>query len=210
MANADPYRTMPERSAAPGGFRLAAAVFLGWLVVASLLGGASFAACTAYALAPFGGAAYAASITALALLRVLAAPVAASAAGIAVVVSTHGSSTRELRRVWPPWCVYAAVPVAMPVAALLMMGAGVLVLRTYDVAPAVSWRVAAEHVMPADAFFGVRCAALDAVVLGGLATVAVRRFEGVRASRTAKAAVALAVTVLITAAIGACAGAFVT
>jgi hypothetical protein len=107
MASAHPYRTMPDRRAAPSGLLLVATVFLAWLVVASLLGGASFAALTAHALAPFGGIPYAAGVTAIALLRVLAAPAAASAAGIAVVVSTHDSSTGELRRAWAPWRVYA-------------------------------------------------------------------------------------------------------
>ena len=119
--------------------RRAARAFAGWLVGASLGGGAARALQAGHVLSHFGMEAWAAFPLALSALRVDSAHVAASAAGVALVMATHDGSQAAggARPALLPWHLYAAVPLATPVAAALLLAAGVgTTAVVYHVPPA--------------------------------------------------------------------------
>jgi ABC-type transporter Mla maintaining outer membrane lipid asymmetry permease subunit MlaE len=188
--------------------RRAAKAFVGWLLGASLVVGSTLALQTGYALGAFGAEARISGLLAVSVLRSSAAGVAASAASVALVVATHPEPRKA---VGPLWQIYVLVPLAMPLAAAVMMTVGVGVAALgFGVGPGASWQSVREIATLGDALYGLVLACAYAVVLGAIAAAAVPRAPTLRWGLVAKIAAALLVNGLVTAVTGAALGALAT
>jgi ABC-type transporter Mla maintaining outer membrane lipid asymmetry permease subunit MlaE len=181
--------------------RRAARAFAGWLVGASILTGVVRVLETEAALSHFGMEDHIGLLLALSALRVDSASVATAAASVALVVATHGRSQAgpDAWRALPPWRLYAAVPLVTPVAACILMAAGVGTASVvYHVPAAVSWRGIREITNLSDPLVGIATECAFAAAVGALATFVGPRLAARPWGIVRKVLVALFVTGLVT------------
>lgn len=181
--------------------RRAVTAFGAWLVGSSALFGVVLALQSAYVLHRFGAETRTCGVVALSAVREAGAHLAASAASVALVVGMHRKPppTAAPRRTVAPWWIYAAVPVAMPIAACTMIGTGmVAIASSHGVNAETSWASVVTTAVPSDLGFGMISAATYAILLGVTAIVAAPRLAMVRWGLAAKIVTTLLVTGLVT------------
>jgi len=203
----NPYEA-PRAEGAPSpsiDLRRAARAFAGWLLGASLVAGALRALQAGHALSAFSAEPHIGGLLAVSAFRAGAAHLAAAAASVALVVATHPSPPPSAagRRAIRPWVLYAAVPLATPIAACAMIAAGVgTAALTYDVAPRASWQGVLELIHLGDSLCGIASACLYALVLAAIVAVVGPRFTSARRGLGARIVIALLATGLVTGIVG--------
>jgi hypothetical protein len=183
----------------------AAKAFAAWILAASLLSGVTLALRVGWALKAFDAPSLTVSFLVLAALRAHAVPVAASAASVALAVSVGLSppSSTAVRRTLPPWLIFAAVPLATPLAACAIVTFGaVTAMLAHGITLAASWRGVLRFTTPEDLLYGLAHACASALVLGALTAAVGARLATVRWRLLVRIGVALLTTALVTAALG--------